>query len=93
MTQIKDLPIPKGEYRELSDYESIQNDFPANYGIGELGLPASASPKRKAQAKQLQAYLMFFDLLLANYCAQLEHAKDLFSFQTNQTENKKQLPL
>ncbi|NER86377.1 hypothetical protein [Moorena sp. SIO3A2] len=81
-TQIKDIPIPVGEYRELSDYESIQNDFPATYGIGEIGLPASASPKRKAQAKQLQAYLMFFDQLLANYFAQLDHAKDLFSFQT-----------
>lgn len=82
-TQIKDIPIPQGQYRELSDYESIQNDFPANYGIGELGLPASASPLRKAQAKQLQAYLMFFDRLLANYFAQLEHAKDLFYFQDN----------
>ena len=81
-TQTKDIPIPVGEYRELSDYESIQNDFPGNYGIGEIGLPASASPQRKAQAKQLQAYLMFFDQLLANYFAQLEHAKDLFSFQT-----------
>ncbi|NEO65952.1 MAG: hypothetical protein F6J98_38420, partial [Moorea sp. SIO4G2] len=81
-TQTKDIPIPVGQYRELSDYESIQNDFPATYGIGEIGLPASASPKRKAQAKQLQAYLMFFDQLLANYFAQLDHAKDLFSFQT-----------
>ncbi|NEQ81583.1 MAG: hypothetical protein F6K26_15395 [Moorea sp. SIO2I5] len=70
-----------GQYRELSDYESIQNDFPATYGIGEIGLPASAPPKRKAQAKQLQAYLMFFDQLLANYFAQLEHTKDLFYFQ------------
>ncbi|NEQ60586.1 MAG: hypothetical protein F6K53_25495 [Moorea sp. SIO4A1] len=85
-TQRKDIPIPVGQYRELSDYESIQNDFPATYGIGEIGLPASASPKRKAQAKQLQAYLMFFDQLLANYFAQLDHAKDLFSFQT---KNKK----
>jgi hypothetical protein len=82
-TQIKDIPVPLGQYRELSDYESIQNDFPANYGIGELGLPASASPQRKAQAKQLQAYLMFFDALLANYFAQLEHTKELFSFQKN----------
>nr|MDJ0676440.1 hypothetical protein [Calothrix sp. MO_167.B42] len=92
-TPIKDIPIPVGKYRELSDYESIQNDFPANYGIGELGLPASASEKRKAQAKQLQAYLMFFDQILANYFAQLEHTKDLFYFpkddQTyNQTDNK-----
>ena len=76
-----DLSIPLGEYRELSEYESIQNEFPATYGIGETGLPASASPKRQAQAKQLQAYLMFFDQLLANYLAQLDGAKDLFSLQ------------
>jgi len=82
-TQIKDIPVPVGQYRELFDYESIQNDFPANYGIGELGLPASASPQRKAQAKQLQAYLMFFDRILANYFSQLEHTKELFSFQNN----------
>lgn len=74
-----DITLPQGEYRELSEYESIQNDFPATYGIGELGLPASASPKRKAQAKQLQAYLMFFEQLLANYFAQLDRVKDLFS--------------
>ncbi|NJM23339.1 MAG: hypothetical protein HC907_34235 [Richelia sp. SM1_7_0] len=84
-TQIKDIPIPLGEYRELSDYESIQNDFPATYGIGEIGLPASASPKRKAQAKQLQAYLMFFEQILANYFTQLEHTKDLFAFKINIT--------
>ncbi|NEP42587.1 MAG: hypothetical protein F6K35_26535 [Okeania sp. SIO2H7] len=83
-TQIKDIPIPVGEYRELSDYESIQNDFPATYGIGEIGLPLSASPQRKAQAKQLQAYLMFFDQVLANYFAQLENTKDLFNYQTNE---------
>ena len=83
----QDITISLGEYRELSEYVSIQDDFPSNYGIGELGLPASASGKRKAQAKQLQAYLMFFDQLLANYFSQLDHVKDLLSFsnQGNQT--------
>ncbi|MBT9314470.1 hypothetical protein [Leptothoe spongobia] len=75
-----DLPIPKGEDRELADYESIQNDFPLTYGIGDIGLPPSANTERKAQAKQLQAYLMVFDQLLANAFAQLDHVKDLFSF-------------
>lgn len=82
----QDIAIPTGEYRELSEYISIQDDFPSNYGIGEFGLPASASKKRKAQAKQLQAYLMFFDQLLANYFAQLDRAKDLFSID-NQNDN------
>ena len=79
-----DIPIPIGEYRELADYESIQNDFPLNYGIGEIGLPPSASTERKAQAKQLQAYLMVFDQLLANAFAQLDHVKELFSFHNSE---------
>ena len=79
-----DLTIPAGEYRELSDYESIQNEFPLAYGIGEIGLPPSASDERKAQAKQLQAYLMVFDQLLANYFAQLDYVKELFSLDTAQ---------
>ena len=80
--QNNDIPIPQGQYRELSDYETIQNEFPQNYGIGDLGLSASASPQRKAQAKQLQAYLTFFDQILANYFAQLDHIKDLFSYHS-----------
>ncbi|MEM1255797.1 MAG: hypothetical protein AAGI69_25440 [Cyanobacteria bacterium P01_H01_bin.21] len=79
-----DLSVPMGNYRELADYESVQSEFPLTYGISEMGLPTSASPERKAQAKQLQAYLMVFDQLLANYFAQLDHIKDLFSLDTAQ---------
>lgn len=78
-TPIQDIPIPTGNYRELSDYETIQSEFPMVYGIGEVGLPGSASPLRKAQAKQLQAYLMVFDQVLANYFAQLDHVRNLFT--------------
>ncbi len=89
-----DIPVPPGEVRELSEYETIQNDFPANYGIGYLGLPGSASFERKAQAKQLRAYLMLFDQLLTNYFAQLDHAKRLFSpfYQGDQTYFSQLLP-
>ncbi|MGD1951209.1 MAG: hypothetical protein ACFB14_16390 [Leptolyngbyaceae cyanobacterium] len=80
------LSVPMGNYRELADYESVQSEFPLTYGIGEMGLPASASPERKAQAKQLQAYLMVFDQLLANYFAQLDHIRDLFSLDTAQIQ-------
>lgn len=74
-----DIPIPTGNYRELSEYETIQSEFPMVYGIGEAGLPSSVSSLRKAQAKQLQAYLMVFDQILANYFAQLDHVRDLFT--------------
>ena len=82
-SQPLDLPIPIGEYRELLNYETIQNEFPLTYGIGDSGLPPSASPLRKAQAKQLQAYIAVFDQLLANACAQLEGIKDLFSLRNS----------
>ena len=92
-----DIAPPKGNYRELADYVSIQHEFPATYGIGAIGLPASASPLRQAQAKQLQAYLTFFDQLLANYFAQLDHVRDLFSlnnesFQTYFSQTLTGLP-
>jgi hypothetical protein len=76
----RDLRPSRGRDRDVDRYYSIQHQFPAVYGIGELGLPDSAPPERKAQAKQLKAYLMFFDQMLANYFAQLAHVKDLFSF-------------
>src|SRR5262249_25493381 len=69
-----------GRNRNLARYGSIMPQFPTAYGVGELGLPASASPERKAQALQLKAYLMFFDQIMANHLAQLAHVKDLFSF-------------
>lgn len=71
---------PAGRDRRVGNYYSIQHHLPACYGTGALGLPESAMPERKARARQLKAYLMFFDQLLANYFAQLAHVKDLFSF-------------
>ncbi|MCP4667819.1 MAG: hypothetical protein GY849_15820 [Deltaproteobacteria bacterium] len=77
----KDIPIPRGAYRNLNKYESVQHEFPANYGIGDAGIPGSASPRRRAQAKQLQAYLMIFDQILADFNEQLAHVKDLFAVE------------
>ncbi|HWM41418.1 MAG TPA: hypothetical protein VNP36_03175 [Burkholderiales bacterium] len=70
----EDAPIPLGRFRNPAAYESVQQHFPAAYGIGEAGLPAGASLERRAQAKQLQGYLLFFDQLMANALAQLASA-------------------
>ncbi len=78
--QERDIVPAQGEYYPISDYYSIQNHFPQVYGISETGLPELASPLRKAQAKQLKAYLLFFEQILANYFSQAGHLKDLFSF-------------
>jgi hypothetical protein len=83
----RDIRLLAGRDRNVGSYYSIQHQFPAVYGIGELGLPASASPQRQAQAKQLKAYLLFFDQLLANYFAQLAHVKELFSFYAPQSRS------
>lgn len=76
----QDIPLPPGRERKLGHYYSIQHQLPATYGIGAMGLPESATAERKAQAKQLKAYLLLFDQLLANEFAQLAHVKELFSF-------------
>jgi hypothetical protein len=74
-----DLAIPLGKYRELTNYYSFQNHFPAIYGLSDMGLSSTANNKRKALAYQLKAYLLFFDQIMANYLAQLSHVKELFS--------------
>lgn len=75
----EDLPVPRGTSRNVKDYDSFQHHFPAVYGIGEQGLPDSVGPKRLALAAQLKAYLLFFDQVMANYCAQLARISQLFS--------------
>ncbi|MCB9287767.1 MAG: hypothetical protein H6560_10655 [Lewinellaceae bacterium] len=74
-----DLPVPEGVYRNPADYLSIHHEFPLTYGVGPEGLPRVPTPERVARARQLQAYLLFFDQLLANYLSQLAHVRDLFS--------------
>ncbi|MEL6558850.1 MAG: hypothetical protein AAFQ94_11750 [Bacteroidota bacterium] len=80
-----DFEVPRGEYRDLADYVSVQDDLPLTYGVGKDGVPVDFNDKeqiniRKSKAKQLKGYLMVFDQLLANYLAQLDRMKDLFSF-------------
>lgn len=74
------LPLPVGSDMEIEKYYSIQHDFPEIYGIGAFGLPLDSDDKRKAQAKQLKAYLLPFEQLLANYLKHVAHLPELFSF-------------
>ncbi len=74
-----DLPVPKGHYYPLNDYYPLQYSLPATYGVGYRQLPNNVPALRKAQAKQLKAYLLFFEQLLVNYLEQLRHVSNLFS--------------
>ena len=76
-----DLDFYTGSFHNVAGYYSIQNHFPKTYGVSHWGLPEDATPERKKQAKQLQAYLWLFDQALANYLAQLSSVKNLFSWE------------
>jgi hypothetical protein len=78
-----DLPIPAGAYRNPEAYYPVQYGFPLTYGIGPDGLPSNASTLRRAQAKQLKAYLLVFEQILGNAFAQIAHTADLFSLDEN----------
>ncbi|NOQ24876.1 MAG: hypothetical protein GQ564_05885 [Bacteroidales bacterium] len=84
--------VPKGEYKILEDFTSIQEDFPMTYGIGYEGIPNLSNlstenqRKRIMQVRQLKGYLMFFDQLLANYLSQLANVKYLFSMNSEKDE-------
>ncbi|KAA2239285.1 hypothetical protein F0L74_24065 [Chitinophaga agrisoli] len=76
-----DLPIPTGEYMELEDYYPVTYSLPMCYGVSDrAGLPPGADEKRQVQALQLRGYLLFFEQLLAGYLVQLNHLRDLFTF-------------
>lgn len=74
-----DLPVPKGTNYDLNSYYPLQYSLPFTYGVGYDGLPDTANTERKAQAKQLKAYLLFYEQMLVNYLAQLANAKELFA--------------
>jgi hypothetical protein len=78
---VKDLRIPRGEFREPApdEYSAVQDSLPLAYGVGPAGLPSHASPARRGQAKDLKAYLMVFEQLLGNALTQIAHTADLFS--------------
>lgn len=77
----RDFPVPKGEYMDLEDYFPVTYSLPICYGVSNReGLLSDADEKRKVQALQLRGYLLFFEQLLSDYLVQLNHLRDLFSF-------------
>ena len=74
-------PEGPGRYLNLGRYDSIQHDFPAVYGLETDALPLGTSPARRAHTWQLKGYLLFFEQLMANFCAQLSHVETLLAAQ------------
>ena len=74
-----DYLLTKGSDREVTHYTSIRQHIPEVYGITPYGLPQNASDERKAQTRQLSAYLLFFEQILADFFAQLGGVPQLMS--------------
>ncbi|MEP4579031.1 MAG: hypothetical protein ABJZ80_12680, partial [Gilvibacter sp.] len=75
----KELHIIQGKYSDPGSYTTIQNDFPDTYGITSIGLPGNPTEQRKAQAKQLKGYLLFYDQILASYFKHLEKINQILA--------------
>ncbi len=76
--------LPKGRFtpEQVRQHYSMHNEFPAIYGLGEVSqVPQSESDARRAQAKQLRAYLVFFEQIVANHLAQLTQVRNLLSVE------------
>ncbi len=74
-----DLPVPGGTYANTEDYFPVQYSLPVTYGVNPIGLPSHVSAQRKAEAKQLKAYLLIYEQLLGNAFAQIANVSELFS--------------
>jgi hypothetical protein len=74
-----------GRYRDIANYYSIQNTFPAIFAIGADATVGSSKNYASAQTRQLKAYLTLFDQVLANQFAQLAGVRHLFSFKNSLT--------
>ena len=75
-----DVITPPGKDRQVGRYYSVQHQLPLLYGVGAFGLPPQADAQRRAQAKQLKAYMLLFEQLLADELGQLAHLGDLLGF-------------
>ncbi|KNG93062.1 hypothetical protein [Pseudaestuariivita atlantica] len=75
--------------RPLGRYRTIRDFLPAIYGLGPEGpdtqtaraaMPGATLPQIEARTRQLKAYLLVFEQMLADMLAQFAHSATLLSF-------------
>jgi hypothetical protein len=71
--------LPRGTYRDLQRYRSVQEHFPPIYHLGRHALPGHAPPGQRAQVKQLRGYLLLFEQMMANAAARVQHLRQLLT--------------
>lgn len=78
--------LPQAQMGGVGDYVSIQEQFPAIYGVNRYGV-GGESPEVVARARQLKSYLLLFEQLMANFnagCGQLDR---LFSTDNHKRQS------
>lgn len=83
----EDIAYNTGTYRNLSNYFSIQNDFPLIYGVGIEGAMKNSTNSTKSSVNQMKAFLLIFDQIFANYLFNLENAKLILSINSSKEKN------
>lgn len=77
--------FPEGKKSDLAHYASIQEHFPAVYGINRYGV-SSESKEVVAQARQLKSYLLIFEQVMANFTATCARLRMLYSVDMSQRQ-------
>ncbi len=72
--------LPSGVVRGAGRYTSIQQQFPAIYGINHFGVNGE-SAAAQARANQLKSYLLLFEQLMANHSATTAQLDKLYSVE------------
>lgn len=74
--------MPKGQYRDIRQFHSLQSLFPELYGLQTTHSLEGLSRERRAQIKQLKAYVMLFEQVIADHQAQMYNLGNLLSFES-----------
>ena len=76
-----------GTSHESRTFYPMRKQFPLIYGIGEFGLQKGLDPARYAQAKQLKAFLLPMEQVMANFLAQITHIYDLYDVHNGEVNS------
>lgn len=79
------LELPKGSFRDINTYYSVQYTFPDSFPVGNSALDSAAGNLKTVETNQLVGYLALYDQVLANQFAQLANLSTLFSFKNART--------
>lgn len=74
--------MPEGKFRNVRQFQSLQQLFPALYGLQTTHNLDGLSRERRAQIKQLKAYVMLFEQIIADHQAQMAGFDNLLSFNS-----------